>query len=49
MTHDVTLHGDKIATLNPLTEGAVPDFTLTDLKECPPISSCNGGSFPPYT
>ncbi len=32
MTYEITLHGEKIAKIDPVTTGAAPDFTLTDLS-----------------
>lgn len=32
MTETITLHGEKIAELNPADKGVAPDFTLTDLS-----------------
>lgn len=29
---DIALHGEKVASLHPVTTGKAPDFTLTDLK-----------------
>jgi thiol peroxidase len=35
MTYEITLHGEKIAAIHPVTTGTAPDFTLTDLSNQP--------------
>ena len=32
MTYDISLHGEKVACINPVTTGTAPDFILTDLE-----------------
>ncbi|AEB07252.1 thiol peroxidase (atypical 2-Cys peroxiredoxin) [Coriobacterium glomerans PW2] len=32
MTYEITLHGQPIARIDPVTSGDAPDFTLTDLS-----------------
>ena len=32
MVQEITLHGEKVAKINPVTTGKAPDFTLTDLN-----------------
>lgn len=32
MTEAISLHGEKVAVIDPITEGKAPDFSLKDLK-----------------